>query len=90
MLNALKNGNDLKKIKGISYKQGNKFIHNPDADLIDLDSISCPTLSLIHPQKKKILSELYIAIWYIFQRQEDVPMIVNFVLSYQCSEENIA
>lgn len=37
---AIKNGEDIKQVKGISYRQGDKIIHNEDAEYIEnLDEI---------------------------------------------------
>jgi len=65
LLNALKNGTDLRKIKGISFKRGETYIHNPGAELIDMDIVPTPDLSLIHQKKKKDIIESYLKIVYL-------------------------
>ena len=40
LVNALKRNQDISEVKGISYRKGDKIIHNPDGEYItDLDEI---------------------------------------------------
>lgn len=44
LLDAIGSGRDLQKVKGISYRQGGKIIHNPDQPLFeDLDALPAYT-----------------------------------------------
>ena len=39
LVNAIKNGEDLSQVKGISYRNDKEIIHNPDCELTDLDKL---------------------------------------------------
>jgi len=50
LLKALEKDQDLKKVKGISYRQNGKVRHNPSAPPIeDLDKVPIPSRKLINP-----------------------------------------
>lgn len=52
LVKALSQGKNLKDIKGISYKKGEKIIHNPDRPYIeDLDSLPFPARDLVKNEK---------------------------------------
>ncbi|MFH1802526.1 MAG: radical SAM protein [archaeon] len=48
LLDALGGHKPLESVKGVSFREGDRIIHNPDADLIrDLDSLPMPAYDLI-------------------------------------------
>jgi len=49
LIEHLESGKDLGDILGLSYKEGDAFIHNPDRPLLnDLDAAPIPDLSVVH------------------------------------------
>ena len=49
LFDTLENNKPLKKIQGISYRDGNRIIHNPERPFIsDLDTIPFPARHLFH------------------------------------------
>lgn len=60
LLKALNNKQPLEKIKGISFKKNKKIINNPSNDVIDIDKLPSPDLSLIHDYEKKKNIDYYI------------------------------
>jgi radical SAM superfamily enzyme YgiQ (UPF0313 family) len=65
LLSAMQNKSDLKKIKGISYKEGGTCIHNPAADLVNMDALPSPDLSLVSPKNKFNIIDSYINIAFL-------------------------
>ena len=54
LIEHLESGKDLRDILGLSYKEGDTFIHNPDRPLLkDLDAAPIPDLSVVHNWKRK-------------------------------------
>jgi radical SAM superfamily enzyme YgiQ (UPF0313 family) len=54
LIEHLESGISLDDIKGLSYRKGDAFIHNPARPLIqDLDSGPIPDLNLVHNWKKR-------------------------------------
>ena len=46
LISCIERGELPSKIPGVSYRQGEKIIHNPDADWVDFNSVPFPDLSL--------------------------------------------
>jgi radical SAM superfamily enzyme YgiQ (UPF0313 family) len=56
LIEHLESKSPLHDIKGLSYKEGNAFIHNPDRPLIqDLDSAPIPDLNIVHNWQKRTI-----------------------------------
>jgi radical SAM superfamily enzyme YgiQ (UPF0313 family) len=54
LIEHLEYGRPLNDIKGLSYREGDAFIHNPDRPLIhDLDSGPIPDLNVVHNWQKR-------------------------------------
>jgi len=54
LMEHLEYGRSLNDIKGLSYREGDTFIHNPDRPLIqDLDSGPIPDLNVVHNWQKR-------------------------------------
>jgi len=54
LIEHLESGKDLRDIHGLSYKEGDAFIHNPDRPLLkDLDAVPIPDLSVVHNWKRR-------------------------------------
>ncbi len=54
LIEHLESGTSLKDIRGLSYREGDTFIHNPERPLIkDLDVAPIPDLSVVHNWKRK-------------------------------------
>lgn len=54
LIEHLESGRPLNDIKGLSYKEGDIFIHNPDRPFIqDLDSAPIPDFSVVHNWQKR-------------------------------------
>jgi radical SAM superfamily enzyme YgiQ (UPF0313 family) len=54
LMEHLEYGRPLNDIKGLSYREGDAFIHNPDRPLIqDLDSAPIPDLNVVHNWQKR-------------------------------------
>ncbi len=54
LIEHLESGMSLDGIKGLSYRKGDGFIHNPDRPLIhDLDSGPIPDLNVVHNWQKR-------------------------------------
>ena len=51
LVNALLNGNDLSKVRSLTYRSGGKIVSNPDAPLPDLDSLPYPARDLLPMEK---------------------------------------
>lgn len=48
LLNAIDNNSDLKKVNGLSYRQGSNVVHNSPAEfIIDLDALPRPAYELL-------------------------------------------
>ena len=48
LVDALANGTDLAQVAGISYRQANSIVHNPDAQpIVDYDSLPMPAYDLL-------------------------------------------
>jgi radical SAM superfamily enzyme YgiQ (UPF0313 family) len=59
LIEHLESGLSLDGIKGLSYREGNEFIHNPDRPLTqDLDSAPIPDLDLVHNWQKRTVIPL--------------------------------
>ncbi len=58
LVDALDKGRDLKKIKGLSFRKGDKVINNPPQPLIkDVDSIPLPSYDLL-PMEKYVVDSI--------------------------------
>jgi radical SAM superfamily enzyme YgiQ (UPF0313 family) len=54
LIEHLESGTSLKDIRGLSYREGDAFIHNPERPLLkDLDAAPIPDLSVVHNWKRK-------------------------------------
>jgi radical SAM superfamily enzyme YgiQ (UPF0313 family) len=54
LIEHLESGKSLRDIKGLSYREGDTVVHNPDRPLVqDLDSGPVPDFSLVHNWKKR-------------------------------------
>jgi radical SAM superfamily enzyme YgiQ (UPF0313 family) len=54
LMEHLESGQSLRDIKGLSYRDGDILVHNPDRPLIrDLDSAPSPDFNLVHNWKKR-------------------------------------
>ena len=54
LIEHLETGESLRDIKGLSYREGDAVIHNPDRPLLqDLDSGPVPDFSLVHNWQKR-------------------------------------
>ncbi len=54
LLEHLESGLPLDGIKGLSFRRGDVFVHNPDRPLVqDLDSAPIPDFTLVHNWKKR-------------------------------------
>jgi len=54
LVEHLESGTSLKDIRGLSYREGDTFIHNPERPLLkNLDDAPIPDLSVVHNWKRK-------------------------------------
>lgn len=54
LVEHLESGTSLKDIRGLSYREDDTFIHNPERPLLkDLDAAPIPDLSVVHNWKRK-------------------------------------
>jgi radical SAM superfamily enzyme YgiQ (UPF0313 family) len=54
LIEHLESGTSLKDIRGLSYREGDTLIHNPERPLLnDLDAAPIPDLSVVHNWKRK-------------------------------------
>lgn len=57
LLNCLKNGDELKKVKGITYRSGEGIISTPDQPLIkDLDALPFPNRKLLNVEYHSVIA----------------------------------
>lgn len=80
LLDALQTGRDLSTVLGLSYKQGDWIIHNPDRPFInDIDVI--PDLSIIHRFKSDPRWKLWLegrSILNVIQASRGCPFTCSF------------
>lgn len=60
LIDTLNKGKQINKIKGISFRKGNKIINNPPGDPVNINRLPSPDLSLVHNCTKQRLLDFHL------------------------------